>query len=586
MSKVKSLLTYLIVFLSVTALAQEGLRFSDKDSIDLTYQTGGFDLDSIDVGNGFNEQLRPGSFYLQEFNLIQLLSIQNDLGNESSGLNYLSRKYTSKFLITPLPYLGVQYSFGTNLTQHLNLQYAQQLSKKSNLNLRYKKDAGNGFLSNSKYSFDDINLLYQFTSNRYSNLLNAYYSKYDWQENGGIRTDSLLDEFAIIFTPINKSNANTLVKKADIHLKNYVNFTKDSIIKNGIVFKNQYEVVNRLYTEQSDTLSQLYPQINIDSLRTRDQYQTASVKNSVGYFISRQNFEIDALIGHRYWRNQNLGVNRDTNETFLSSSLFLGSKNFNLNNEFYFNVLGATGELKNKTVLNLFWKNFQINGNFGFYNTLPTPYQRFHRANNYNWKLSSLEMQQQVQFGGSVSYIKKHSFQANFKTLTTKNGLYFLNNEWRQDTLDLVGLTQLKLAGSLNWNKISLYPTVTFRLNSDNYAYQPKFSTRTRFSYSTGVFKANRLKVAMGLDIGYDSEYRVLTYNPVLSLYEPNINNPLSGNLFSLDAFFNAEIKEFRFFVRAQNIDYFWNPSTTRIDPNFPIMPFMLKVGISWDFFN
>ena len=567
-------------------MAQDKLLFAQRDTIDLNYQTGGFALDSMDMANGFDEQIRPGSFYLQEFNLIKNLSLQPDLGNESAGLNYLARQFTSPFLISPLPYIGLQYSFGTNLTQHLNLQYAQQLSRKAHLNLRYKRDAGNGFLTNSKYGFDDVNAHYQYKTTNYSSTLNASYSKYDWQENGGITTDSLLDEFAIVFTPVNKNKANTIVKKADIQFNNYINFISDSVLQTGLVIKNRYDVVNRVYTERSDTLSELYDKINLDSTSTRDQYQTASIKTSIGYFFTRSLFEIDALLGHRYWRNQNLGINRDTNELFLSSSLLLGRENFNLKNDFYFNLVGATGEVKNNTSLYLDWKGFEINGNFGFYNVLPTPYQRFHTANNYNWNFSSFDAQQQIQLGGKIAYEKKHSAFAQLQTLTTTNGLYFIDSTWRQDTLTTVALTQLTVGGALNWKKISLYPTVTFRLNSENYAFQPKFSTRTRFSYSTGVFKANRLKVAMGFDIGYDSEYRVLTYNPVLSLYEPSAANPLSGNLFAVDAFFNAEIKEFRFFVRAQNIDYFWNPSTTRIDPNFPIIPFMIKVGVSWDFFN
>lgn len=583
---VKKVITYLFLFWFSVATAQHHLLCSDRDSITLHFQTNGFALDSMDLANGFDEPLRPGSFYLHEFNLIDNLSITDDLGNESAGINYLSRKFQSKFLISSLPYLGVQYSFGTNLTQHLNLQYAQQLSDKSNLNIRYKRDAGNGFLTNSSYGLDDVNALFQYKNKRYSNFTDASYSKYDWQENGGIATDSLLDEFAIIFTPIRKSNANTIVKKADIKLSNYFNLMNDSLIKTGLVIKNRYEVINRLYTEESDTLFALYDKINIDSNATRDQYQTGSIKNSGGYFFASKYFEIDALVGYRYWRNQNLGVNRDTNEVFLSSELFFGAKNYHLTNTFYFNLIGATGEFKNNTALFLKYKDFSVKGNLGIYNTLPTPYQRFHIANNYDWYLNSFEAQQQIQLKGRITYAKKQKVFAELKSLTTTNGLYFIHNTWRQDTLDIVSLSSLKIGASFTWEKLSLYPTVTFRVNSENYGYQPNFSTRTRFSYSTGVFKANRLKVAMGFDFGFDSDYQVLTYNPTLSLYEPELNTPVSGNLFTLDAFFNAEIKEFRFFVRSQNIDYFWNPSTTRIDPNFPITPFMIKIGVSWDFFN
>jgi len=56
--------------------------------------------------------------------------------------------------------------------------------------------------------------------------------------------------------------------------------------------------------------------------------------------------------------------------------------------------------------------------------------------------------------------------------------------------------------------------------------------------------------------------------------------------LLRLNAFMALSIDEFRFFLKAENLSSLINDPKTRIDTDYPIMPFLIRVGITWDFFN
>lgn len=580
--KVKILHIFVVLSLSLGLRAQDELVIPDTDTITLEYRAGGVELDSADLVGFHDYNLRPGGGLGDLFEM----NIADRLIESIGHFNYLRPQSRTKSFRTSLPYLGFNYSFGTNATQNVNLDYSHTFNENSRLNFRYHRRTSNGFLRNDSYKLNDVNLLYQRVSNSYSTNFNAYFSDDSYGENGGIQTDTLLQDFDVIFTPVRKGNANSSVKRADFDWSNYFSFNNDSIVHFGLVQRSKFELINRVYLEDSDTLQQLYNNTFIDTISTRDQYQTASITNGLGYFFSTPYFQIDALINHRYWRNQNLGNSRDTNELTLSSKLFVQLNVVELRNEFQLNLLGALGELENLAQIKLPIRDFSFNGSVLFKNKLPEPYQRESFGNHYQWKLSELNTQQTIGMNAGIELNKAFKVGARFKSTTVSNGLYFINDSWRQDTLDVINVSLFEIYGGFHLNKIHIYPKVVLRLNSSNYAFQPKFEGLSRFVYKTGVFKAKKLILSFGVDLRYRTEYTSLSYLPNLGVLQIKENNFVSGNLLNLDAFFGMRIDQFRFYTSVDNISNAWNDQTTRIDPSYPILPLFVRLGVSWDFFN
>ena len=94
------------------------------------------------------------------------------------------------------------------------------------------------------------------------------------------------------------------------------------------------------------------------------------------------------------------------------------------------------------------------------------------------------------------------------------------------------------------------------------------------------------MEFALGADVGYDTDYNHFTYNNLTGTLDPNQSLFITPSMMRMNVFTAIQISQFRFYIRGENIDYFWNPETNRIDENFPIMPFFLRIGITWDFFN
>lgn len=578
----KIFLLIAITIIITSASGQEKLLVPYVDSIGIDFRSNGKPLELIDGANIGKLTLRPAAGFAQQYehNLAQ------NIFESPAGFTYLPNNKKVDIKRSPLPYLGFQYAFGSGLNQAVNVDYHHFITEQSHYHFRYHRRVSNGLLRRGEFTLNDIHLLVHHKQNNWRIAVDAYFGGYDFQENGGIVNDDELGILPIEFVPVRKSNASTLVRKVDLKVQNYYSMYKDSVISHGWKQQTRFETVRRLY-EESPVLG-VYENIFIDSTRTRDHFQTPSISNGGGYYFSSKFLEVDATLNHRYWRNQNLGTYRDTTELFLHSQLWMGWEKLYLRNEFYFNTLGALGEFYNYA--NVRFKprnNWNITGHFNLDNRLPLPYQRFHSANNVAWELEELQAQQILNLGGELIIGNKNKFSTALNWTTVNNGLYFIENQWRQDTLNFISVGDLTFKGEYHIKNWHFYPSLTLRFNTENFAFQPAISTLNRIAYKKGFFKDESLILSFGLDLGYDLAHSFLVFNPLLNTMDvtPGVQIQ-TPDLIRINFFTALEIDQFRFFIRAENIDYFINDPKSRIDLNFPIMPFIIRLGITWDFFN
>ncbi|MDB2697639.1 putative porin [Crocinitomicaceae bacterium] len=572
---------FIVFFFPVIVYGQAKLYTPELDSINQSYRAGGVSLDSTDAINVGQQNLRSAGGFGETIEL----NLSKQIASSPSLFSYLNYRRKANILFTGLPHLGFQYAFGSYGNQALNAEFHQFYRPQTHLHVNLHRVTSNGALRSSNFTLSDVNVQFFHQNKRYATHIDAYYGSYNYAENRGVESDSLLPVFPIEFIPVQVSGA-VEIRKVDVNWRNYYRLLGDSLLGQGIKFQSCYELSGRVYEEQ-DFLGLNYDNIYIDTFNTRDQHQTASLKNGGGYYFSSKYFQIDATLNHRLWRYQNLGQFRDTNEVFVHSNLWLKLGDFQLRNKFFLNTLGALGELSNLTNASVnVADKFQVSGRLLFENRMPIPHQRFYAGNNVQWKLNALKAQQIVNIGGQAAYGDSNKVIAQLDWTNVANGLYFINNIWRQDTLGLITVGALSLKGELHVGSFHLYPSLTLRFNTNNFAFQPNFSTRNRLVYKTKLFKTKRLIFALGADVGYDTEYNHFTYNNLTGTLDPNSSVFITPSMMRVNMFTAFQISQFRFFIRAENVDYFWNPETYRIDPNFPIMPFFIRVGLSWDFFN
>ncbi len=297
-------------FLNVTG--QNNLHTTSDDTLTFLSRTGG-NIDTFDLAYSFPLSTLPGGTINQ-----QNAAPSIDFFKSSPSLFlYAPLKNKPIWKVSGLPHVGFFYSFGTKGIQFLHADYEQTFRNKSLLNLtidRSSSSAENSMIRNGGFSNQNFQAAYRFGTKKLKGHFNGKYSQNTLRLNGGISNDSSWITRRIAFAPVFKPNATSLHKRVNVYGELKYSLLKDSSRSQlGLISKHYFSIWNREYNE-SDTLAGIYSTINIDSSTTRDQFQDAKFKNSIGIFGESNQFSASVFVSHRYWRLQNLGRNRDTNE--------------------------------------------------------------------------------------------------------------------------------------------------------------------------------------------------------------------------------------------------------------------------------
>jgi hypothetical protein len=577
------------VFMFLSSLSVFGQIDLDPDTVRYQQKTGGA-IDTFDISNADLPSTFEGGRSMLSLNGLSTKSLYQDIS---------TRKFQRFTKFDPLkfsaiPHLGFAYSFGGQGSQFVRLDYSQAFSEHFLFNLKYDRNSGLGYIQNSGYSENNLRAQLQRDAKRYSFQLKASFQSWDVAHSGGVVNSTsnydVIDTLGLEFAAINKTDASSSVKLGSAFLKNYFNFSPDSLNHFGLTTHHHYTITNREYLEL-DNLSAIYSSIYIDSSETRDQFNLARIRNAGGAYFSNRNsqFYLDALIEHTYWNFQNLGVNRDTNEIGFTTNARIRIKDFVLTNEARLNLIGGFNEWSEEARLKYSKGKLKVTAGLVLMNFAPDPFQRSYFANNFSYMLSSIEKQTALRVGGSLNWNVKDSV-FNFSVSGDFNSLsaayVFDGDRWRNDSLNSFSLGSIKAKAHLALGNFNIIPTLVYSF--DNNGYLPSFQAYSRIYFKGRLFEAKRLEVLFGVDASYTSQFNNRVYVPAMDSYNlfvtPGTNQ--TNSIFNLHAFASFGIEEFRFYVRYENIGYFWSDRRNEEQFGFPISSTRLRVGLTWDFFN
>lgn len=234
-------------------------------------------------------------------------------------------------------------------------------------------------------------------------------------------------------------------------------------------------------------------------------------------------------------------------------------------------------------------------------NMQPTYFYRHYRSQYLCWD-NDLSKQNVVHLGGVLSSevthtrlavdlqnIKNYTYFQNIQTkASTTEGtpVYTMNTNVRQysDNIQLLSLTlnQDFHLGILNWENQLTYQTTTQK----EILPLPAFSAYTNLYLLFRIAKV--LRVELGADARYFTLYKAPTYSPAVGMYATQ--DPESavevGNHPVINAYVNFHLKHTRFYVMASHVNYSGNGGSVFLAPHYPYNPFVLHLGLSWNFFN
>lgn len=230
-------------------------------------------------------------------------------------------------------------------------------------------------------------------------------------------------------------------------------------------------------------------------------------------------------------------------------------------------------------------------------NKKPTFYYR-HYQSNYLWWSNNLSKQLSNNAGvtlesrrlalrlrGDIYNITNYTY---FKTAIQNGaeGKHTINTEVAQASKNIsvfaIALDKDFRYGILNWENSIIWQTT----NSKEILPLPIITAYTNLYLKFRIAKV--LKTEVGADLSYFTKYYADTYSPALGLYanQPTEDLIKVGGHPIISVYANFHLKHTRFYLMASHLNYNKEGGTTFGAPHYPVNPFVIRFGLSWNFFN
>ena len=259
------------------------------------------------------------------------------------------------------------------------------------------------------------------------------------------------------------------------------------------------------------------------------------------------------------------------------------------NGDLNFNVLGDSVRLE----ANAYVKNLN-----------PTFYYRHFHSKHYWWDNSDLSKIMRTRVEGKLSFkrlgttlragvenIKNYTYLANTSVpVTNRQGdvTSYLNNAAVKQHGGNIQVFTAMWQQKFQMGIFHLDGELVYQKSSEQAILPlPELSAYGNLYLKTGLVK-NVLQVELGADVRYFTKYNAPDYSPVIGqFYLQNPDNEIAiGGCPMVNVYANLHWKRTRIFLMMYNVNQTSGNSRYFLAPHYPISPRILKLGISWNFFD
>jgi hypothetical protein len=551
-------------------------------------------------------------------------------------------KYTlenTRFFKTTRPYTQLSYFLASGKEQVVKVLQTQNIKPNWNVGIEYRLISSPGFFQTQNTSHNNYRFFsnYQGKRKRYASYLVLLGNKLTSSENGGIQSDSFLQDpnrkrrFAV---PVNlggdvetqnifstKVNTGNLYKDFTAFFRQSYDFgKKDSIIINDstteylfypkLRFQHTIEYISSSYEFRDILKDESFAKS--DSAFFKKWYDTTLIPTNGLNFVlhDRWKFVSNDFVIRQFPETKNFGQYIEAGLRLENFSGFFesGKKNF-------YNIV-LHGEYRNKT-RNKKWDalahgEFYATGlnaaDFSAYASLTRTlnkrlgdvqviFQNINRSPSYIYEgNSSFNLNNNLNTKKeNITVLTATATNPRFtlmaRNISIANYTYFKNFYQTDQFNGLVNLTQFsastknKIVGHLN-----LYSDFIIQQTAGNNPIRvPLFYTRQRLAFEGNFFK--NLNLSTGLDVSYNTPYKANNYSPVMGKFFPQDSITIK-NLPQVNVFFNFRIKSITLFIKIENINTvdishgFGFTNNNFAAPLYPTPGFVFRFGVKWGFVN
>jgi len=516
------------------------------------------------------------------------------------GHNYLEPQFysdsTIKYYHTRAPYTLFFYVTDPMTHQFFHFIHTQNIGKNFNFALEFQRTRSEGTYVNQATNNNQLTLTMNYQVKRYALFIDGIYGTYELDQNGGLTADSNLGNSIYsnrLTEPVNLQQARTTLTEKTVHFKQYFYLgfhTNDSLHKvpalyishsfrlatNTNVFSDPGPLNTSFYTIPYKDTSSTY-----DSLHYREITNDLSIGSAKGWpsFLRWEAGVTDQWVhysdAHTDTVMNNLIVHAclyDTGRVLYNiqgKEIIAGSQQGDMQASAGIGIhldslrsIRMQGEYASQTpplVYDLYYGNTdRWENHFSKTNTASASLI----YSDTKWKLSCIVSATQL---NNLTYFTTdgtpQQFNQGIQVFTACIKKDFKVGKWH-----------------LNTNNVYQYVTAYTPLHL------PQFVLENSLYYENYFFHHNLL-LKLGVEAYFNTLYYGYAYNPVVDQYYVE-NQTKLGNYWFINPFVSIRIKQFRFFLKLENAGSGIEQSTYFYVQGYPVSDRLLRMGISWDFWN
>ena len=560
------------------------------------------------------------------------------LGGATIPLNYIDRPEYRNFefadafnayYFTPenaphynvkAPFTQFQYmSSGQKAKEEENFQirHAQNISPSTGFNFDYKSRGAKGIYNWQRAREKNWSSAVSHTGKRYTIHAGYIYNAVDLRENGGLVADYDITD-TIHELP---ENISTQLGDARNKLRNHSYYVVQSygiplskideddfsIADNSSIFFGhafEYSGWNKKYTDSKSESGDFYENWYINPTSTNDSIAERLISNRV--FIQMQPWSRDGILGTL---DAGVGVDNHHYYNFNPNDYLTGDIKGENENSFY--VYGGldgkvkkyadwsgdiryhpfgyrAGDIKvnGKISLRAFIKGdpLTLSGKVFFERKSPGHWNENYFSNHYVWS-NSFNKENETRFEVTLDVPSIGLELGGYQSLLVDK-IYYNEQSLPAQSNDAVSVTGLYAKKDFTIGGLHLNHRVLLQWStSQDVVPVPLASAFLSYYYEFDVVKSV-LKVQIGVDGRYNTEYYAFGYNPAIAQFY-NQREAKIGNYPMLDAFVGAKWRRMRILVKMQhfNEDLFGTRDYFTV-LHYPQNKRAFKFGLSWSFYD
>lgn len=435
----------------------------------------------------------------------------------------------------------------------------------------------------------------------------------DKKDNGGKRLS------------INKETADSILT-AEKNAKKDTAWLKNEFVPvTSFIHTLEFNNYTRIY-QAYETPDKFYA----NTYKVDEKLPGDSIYDKTSHYSLKNTFAISLLEGFNKWAKSGIKVFATSDLRHFTLPDSIGTKSYNEHNisiggminktqgkTFHYSVIGETwltgadaGQVKFDATADL---NFKLFGDTvtlaasGFlYRLNPTFYYRHYHSMHYWWDNNDLDKVIHSRIQGVFSY-KKTRTSLRVAVDEIKNYTYFASSYTIDKDFNRLSnaITVKQNGGAINLITASLSQDFTLGpLNWENEITYQKSSNKEALPvpdlniYSNLYLRfkiAHVLKCDLGGDVRYFTEYYAPEYIPGIGQYTVQTNTSTTngtdsrvniGNYPIVNVYANFHLKHTRFFIMMSHVNAGNGTKNYFLSPHYPLNERILRIGISWNFFN